>query len=137
MTNKTSRQNSVDAKRGSQGFTLIEILISIVILSVGLLGVAALAVGIINANRFNSEVTMATTLAKDKMEDIQRVGYASVEDAAEEKTTMSSPFSDYKREVTVTADTPATDMETVSVKIYWGGASKEDHYVELETILAK
>lgn len=135
MTNRTSRQNSADAKKGSQGFTLIEVLISIVILSVGLLGMAALAVGIINANRFNSEMTTATTLAQDKMEDIQRVGYATAAD--ETKATMPSPFSDYKREVTVTADTPATDMKTVSVKIYWGGASKEDHNVELETILAK
>lgn len=135
MTNRTSRQDSVDAKKGGQGFTLLEVLISIVILSVGLLGMAALAVGIINANRFNSEMTTATTLAQDKMEDIQRVGYANV--AAETKATIPSPFSDYKREVTVTDDSPATDMKTVSVKIYWGGASKEDHNVELETILAK
>jgi len=96
---------------------------------------AALGGGIINANRFNHDMTTATTLAQDKMEDIQRVGYANA--ANETMATMSSPFSDYKREVTVTADSPATDMKTVSVKIYWGGASKEDPKVELETILAK
>jgi len=117
------------------GFTLIEVLIAIVILSVGLLGMAALTTGIIKGNRLSNDLTTATTLAQDKMEDIQRVGYASA--ASETKATMSSPFSDYKREVTVTTGSPATDMKTVSVKIYWGGASKEDHNVELRTILAK
>ena len=96
---------------------------------------AALVVGIINANRLSKDMTTATTLAQDKMEDIQRVGYANT--AAETMATMPSPFSDYKREVTVTDDSPATDMKTVSVKIYWGGASKDDHDVELKTILAK
>ena len=95
----------------------------------------ALAVGIINANRFNHDMTTATTLAQDKMEDIQRAGYANA--ANETMATMSSPYSDYKREVEVNEGSPATDMKTVIVKIYWGGASKEDHNVELETILAK
>ncbi len=140
MTKRTSRQNSVDAKKGSQGFTLLEVLIAIVILSVGLLGMGALVVGIINANRLSKDMTTATTLAQDKMEDIQRVGYANT--AAETMATMPSPFSDYKREVkvtdlTVTDLSPPTDMKTVRVKICWGGASKEDHKVELETILAK
>ncbi len=125
-----SRSNDND-----NGFTLIEVLIAIVILSVGLLGMASLTVGIINGNRFSNDLTTATTLAQDKMEDIRRVGYANA--ASETKATMSSPYSDYKREVTVTADSPATDMKTVIVKAYWGGASKEDHNVELKTILAQ
>ena len=71
------------------------------------------------------------------MEAIQRVGYANT--AAEAMATMPSPFSDYKREVEVkfVDDNPATNMKTVRVWIYWGGASKEDHEVKLETILAK
>ena len=118
----------------NKGFTLIEVLIAILILSVGLLGMASLTVAIINGNKFSNNLSTATTLAQDKMEDIRRVGYANA--ASETKATMSSPYSDYKRGVTVTADSPATDMKTVSVKIYWGGASKEDHNVELKTILA-
>ncbi|MBL7203976.1 MAG: prepilin-type N-terminal cleavage/methylation domain-containing protein [Desulfobacteraceae bacterium] len=129
---KNMRNLPSDKKSG--GFTLIEVLIAIVILSVGLLGMASLTVGIINGNRFSNDLTTATTLAQDKMEDIRRAGYTSA--VSETKATHPSN-SDYKREVTVTADSPATDMKTVSVKIYWGGASKEDHNVELKTILAK
>jgi len=64
-------------KNNDNGFTLIEVLIAIVILSVGLLGMASLTVGIINGNRFSNDLTTATTLAQDKMEDIRRAGYAN------------------------------------------------------------
>mgnify|MGYP002633301230 CR=1 FL=1 len=119
----------------SKGFTLIEVMIAIVILSVGLLGMASLTVGIIKGNKFSNEVTTATTLGQDKMEDIRRTGYSSV--AAETKAVLPSPDDQYKREVTVTNNSPATDMKTVNVKVYWGGASKEDHNVEMKTILAQ
>jgi len=122
-------------KNNDNGFTLIEVLIAIVILSVGLLGMASLTVGIINGNRFSNDLTTATTLAQDKMEEIRGASYSSV--ASETKAVLSSPYDEYKREVTITDDSPATGMKTVSVKVYWGGASKEDHNVELETILAQ
>ena len=56
---------------GQDGFTLIEVLIAIVILSVGLLGMASLTVGIIKGNKFSNDLSTATTLAQDKMEDIR------------------------------------------------------------------
>ena len=119
----------------NKGFTLIEVMIAIVILSVGLLGMASLTVGIIKGNKFSNEVTTATTLGQDKMEDIRRTGYSSV--AAETKAVLPSPYDQYKREVAVTNNSPATDMKTMTVKVYWGGASKEDHNVEMKTILAQ
>jgi type IV pilus assembly protein PilV len=138
MTNRTFRQNSTDAKNGSQGFTLIEVLIAIVILSVGLLGMASLTVGIMNGNKISNELTTATTLAEDKMEDLRRlkeIGYLNV--VAETKADCSSPYGEYRREVLVTDDSPAPNMKTVTVTAYWGGTSKEDHKVELQTIFGR
>ena len=119
-------------KEKDKGFTLIEVLIAIVILSVGLLGMAALTVGIINGNKFSNDLTTATTLAQDKMEDVRRVGYSSV--AAETKAPCSSPYAAYDREVLVTNDSPATNMKTITVKVYW---DSDSHNVELKTILAQ
>jgi len=122
-----SRSNHND-----NGFTLIEVLIAMVILSVGLLGMASLTVGIINGNKFSNQLTTATTLAQDKMEDIRRVGYSSV--AAETKAPCSSPYAAYNREVSVSNNSPATNMKTITVKVYW---DSDSHDVELKTILAQ
>ena len=126
------------SNHNNNGFTLIEVLIAIVILSVGLLGMASLTVGIIKGNQFSNQLTTATTLAQDKMEDLRRIketGFSNV--VAETKAVCLSPYDQYKREVLVTDDSPATNMKTVIVKAYWGGASKEDHNVELKTIFAQ
>ena len=108
------------------GFTLIEVLIAIVILSVGLLGMASLTVGIIKGNKLSNDLTTATTLAQDKMEDIKRIketGYSNV--VAETKAVCSSPYTEYKREVLVTNDSPATNMKTVIVKTYSEGLQRK------------
>jgi type IV pilus assembly protein PilV len=116
-----------------EGFTLLEVLIAIVILTVGLLGMASLTVGIINGNKFSNDTTTATTLAQDRFEDIQIMDYSGV--TSETKAVLASPNDAYKQEVTVTDGSPATGMKTVTIKVYWGGSSKEDHNVEIKTIL--
>ena len=53
----------------------MEVLVAMVILTVGLLGMASLSVGIIKANELSKEVSSATTCARQKMEDVERSGY--------------------------------------------------------------
>jgi len=52
------------------GFTLIEILVAIVILTVGLLAVAKMQVSAIQGNYFSNSATTALNLAQAKMEDL-------------------------------------------------------------------
>ena len=117
--------------RNNSGFTLMEVLVAMLILSVGLLGMAALVTGIINSNKLSNRISTATVLAQDKMEDIKRIGYDNA--VSETKASMSSPYDNYEREVTVVDPSPAANMKTVTVTVYWESSKS----VSLKTILAK
>jgi len=60
-----------------KGFTLLEILVALTILSIGLLGMAGLTTTIMHGNALSSKVTTATTLGQDRMEHFRRLGYSN------------------------------------------------------------
>ena len=121
--------------RNNNGFTLIEVLVAMVILSVGLLGTAALITGIINSNKVSNRISTAITSAQDKMEEIRGVGYDDAEnESGTENYGNISNYLLYKRITGVVAGNPAAGMKTVTVFVYWDA---DAHWVELKTILAK
>ena len=115
----------------SSGFTLIEVMIAIFILTVGLLGAAGMAATVINGNAFSKEITTAATLAQDKMEELKNTDYASVASGGPE-----IQQSIYTRTWTVAADTLAAGIKTIEVKVEfpWKGNT---HNVTLKTIVAR
>ena len=58
-------RSTVSAARGERGFTLVEALVALVVLSIGLLGIAALYVETLRAGRTSLFRTQAVTLASD------------------------------------------------------------------------
>lgn len=57
------------------GFTIIEILVAVVVLSVGLLGMAAMTIMVIRGNSMAVRQTSATNIAQAEMERLKDVGY--------------------------------------------------------------
>jgi len=119
--------------RSSNGFTLMEVLVAMLILTVGLLGMAGLITGIINSNKLSNRISTATVLAQDKMEEIRGVGYDNASGGTEEYNTISN-CSLYKRVTDVTVDDPAAGMKKIVVTVYW---DSDNHSVVLNTILAE
>jgi len=115
-----------------------------VILSIGLLGMASLTVGIINANKFSKELTTATTLAQEKMEDVRRKGYSGMPDPTKSNPELEdynsiTGYPQYKRVTLTAVDSPAAGMKTITITVYWKDADQTDHMppVVLKTILAQ
>jgi prepilin-type N-terminal cleavage/methylation domain-containing protein len=63
---------------GSKGFTLIEIVIATFLFSVALLGIASLTVTVIKGNFLSKQVSTATALAQQKLEENINQGYVNL-----------------------------------------------------------
>ena len=65
--------------RNKEGFSLIEVLVALTILSVGLLGLAMFQVTAIKGNAIASKWTVATELAQDRLERFRHVDWTSIQ----------------------------------------------------------
>ena len=120
-------------ERNDRGYTLIEVLVAMIILSIGLLGGAALIVGIIQGNSRSDRLTTATLLAQEKMEDIRGLAYSGAADSTEDYNSITN-YPLFKRITSVVASSPAANMKTVTVTVFWDSDNKS---VVLRSILAK
>ena len=111
------------------GFTLIEVLVGTVILSIGLLGMAAFTSFVMSYNHQTNNVMTATTLAQDKMEELKNTTYSSI-------ASSSDTDSIFTRACNVTNDSPAMNMKTITVRVKWHWKGKTQDVV-LKTIVAK
>ena len=71
-----------------RGFALIEVLVSLVILAIGLLGTAGLQLASMRSNQFTAQAAIATQLARDYEEIVQLIPSASIS-ASEGTSTFS------------------------------------------------
>lgn len=69
------RNNTLCAEQ--KGFTIIEVMIAVAILSVGLLGIASMQMSAIRGNNLSDNITCALALAEDKMEELLGMNYGN------------------------------------------------------------
>jgi prepilin-type N-terminal cleavage/methylation domain-containing protein len=67
-----------------KGFTLMEVMIAIVVLSVALLALAGLQIISIRGNSFGNHMTEAITLAKDLMEEMKNEEWGDIVDLSDD-----------------------------------------------------
>ncbi|GMR23435.1 MAG: hypothetical protein BMS9Abin37_1864 [Acidobacteriota bacterium] len=75
MTLSISR--SRQSRTGEHGFTLIEVMVAIVILTVGLLSLAQMMVLATNSNTLSGRMTSASALAKEQLERLKATPFYS------------------------------------------------------------
>ena len=109
------------------GFSLIEVLIAIVILSFGLIALAGMQVVAIQVNTAASQLTRATTLVQDKVEELLALpfGHPDLSDTTPVGTCQShheaQPPEGYQLTWCVDTDANST-TKTVDVTTTWNSS---------------
>ncbi len=123
-------KRSIFRSGSSQGFTLIEIMIAVFLIVVVMMGVISVTAMVIKGNSFSKMMTTATTLAKDKMEQLKNDGYDALVTGSDTQESI------YNRTWTVANDTPAAGMKTVVVTVAWNWQGTS-HNAAVRSIIAE
>ena len=115
-----------------KGFTLVEILVAAVLFSILSAGITTMMAVLILSNDFARDMTEATTLGENKIEDLVNTEYVNISQG----WNWDSPSPDYRRIWLVENDSPQSGMKRIQVFIIWHDTTGKSHSVRLETILS-
>jgi type II secretion system protein I len=119
--------------RVNLGFTLMEVLVALLLLTLGMLGVANLTIGVIKGNSYSKNVTTATVVARQQIEEAIRLGYSTAGNLAG-TSTISMGGKSFTRTTTVANATPSANMKTIAVAVAWNPGN---YSVSLNTTLSQ
>ena len=112
------------------GFTLNEILISIALIAIGVIGFSVNTVGVIQGNYISANLTIATNLAAEKMEEVKAqtsFTNGTVDD------TVTGPSGIAFTRTRIISDS-STDLKDVEVRVSWT-EYLISHQVSLKTLI--
>ncbi len=124
-----------------RGFSLVEITIALVIGAVGLLALAGILVYTMQSNRQATDISIATSLARQKIEKIKLTDYNYVVGETEtgldaNGVSIAGQEGKYIRVTSVVADAAGPNTKTITVTVYYGGnTSNEAKRAQITTII--
>ena len=120
----------------SHGFTLIEVLIALVILSVALLGLAGLMVQTTRNTSFGGLMTEAATFAQDKLEELRATSWNNLGSFSGGPELLQGSNKIYNRTWAVQPNppSPGDTVRTISVTVTWDDRTRRT--VTLRSVLS-
>lgn len=123
-----------------EGFTLNEILISVALIAIGILGFSLNTMGVIQGNQISGGFTIATNLSQDKLEELKAAG--SFTDGSDSPTTTGGSGGRFTRTWTITTSSlndasstaaKGSTLKEISVTVSWTeyGSTRQ---VEVKTL---
>jgi len=98
------------------GFTLVESMLTLAIMSVGLLALAGLQITALRGNALSRRMTTAASIAEQSIEQLKNTPYTNIQ--AEAATQVAASNLHFTRQVTVT-NGPLPNTKSVSVLVSW------------------
>ena len=116
----------------SDGFTLIEILVALIILSVSLLALAGLMVTTTKNNSFGGRMTEAATFAQDKLEELRAIRWENISEGGSTDQKGGSTGINYTRNWNVAT---SGVLKTITISINW--QDRTNHSIKLTSVLSQ
>jgi type II secretion system protein I len=116
----------------NKGFTLIEVLVAMVILSFSLLALAGLMVTTTKNNSFGSNMTEAATFAQDKLEELRAIKWENLIDGNNTDQQGGSTGINYTRNWNVTTN---GSLKTITINLNWN--DRTAHSIRLVSVLSQ
>jgi general secretion pathway protein I len=107
------------------GFTLLEVMIALAIISIALISLLSLATSSINVNARLQKITQATLLAQEKMTDVEAKIRNSNTESPDEEGEFNEPFVEFRWR-TVFEETPFPPLRMVTVIVAWGEEAQNE-----------
>jgi type IV pilus assembly protein PilV len=116
----------------SKGFTLLEVLVAMIILSFSLLALAGLMVTTTKNNAYGTTITEAATFAQDKLEELSATKWVNIIDGNYTDRQSGSTGMSYTRNWQVTTNGA---LKTVTITISW--IDRTSHSIRLVSVLCQ
>jgi type IV pilus modification protein PilV len=131
-------------EQGSAGFTLLEVVIALGVLTFGLLGVAAMQLYSLRQGQVGKHTTQASILAQDQVENLMRSSFAAILPTAgwQTITTVTNSIvtnSGTREEVVFTVDQRISNVavgftKSVDVRVSWADADDPNRALVISTL---
>ena len=116
----------------SKGFTLLEVLVAMIILSISLLALAGLMVTTTKNNAYGTTITEAATFAQDKLEELRAMKWVDLIDGKYTDQRGGSTGMSYTRNWEVTTNSA---LKRVTITIDW--IDRTNHSITLVSVLSE
>ena len=122
----------MNLSRKSEGFTIIEVLIAIIILSVALLALAGLVTTTTKNNSWGAHMTEAATFAQDRLEELRATPWTMITTGSD--TRQGATGIVYTRSWEVVPNTTDT-LRTVAITLNWN--DRVSHSIRLLSVIGQ
>jgi len=102
-----------------KGLTLLEVLVAMVVLSLGLLALTKMQITAIQVNAASGRLTQGTAFAQDKLEQLMALPYTDPQLDDQTPHTETRPAQGYTITWTVAQDALAVGVKTINLTVTW------------------
>lgn len=109
------------------GFTIVEALIAVTILSVGFIAVIQIFPGVIGLNSRSKDLTIASHLAEMKLEEFFATSYDNISLGIQPEEPIAftdEEFSDFKWQAEIIEPEDTTNIKQIQVTTFWGNSGQ-------------